>query len=89
LNREIGRVTEDHVALEHISDVSNPYHPLVAINNYLLECVEGSKVAITHDDDWHALLEESEVGIPEDAELIRRLSMEKIRRDGGERNFWF
>jgi hypothetical protein len=69
--------------------------------------VEGSKIAITHDDDWHALLEEvrmiywrgmgccvdtpiqSDCEIPEDAEFIRRLSVEKIRQDGGEFKFKF
>ena len=55
-----------------------PYHPLVSINNYLLESVnpfpkkanlfsnesyddlqvKGSEIAVTHDDDWHALLKE-------------------------------
>ncbi|KAL0059197.1 hypothetical protein AAF712_014091 [Marasmius tenuissimus] len=37
------------------------YHPLVAINDYILESRHDATVAITHDDDWISLLDIEQV----------------------------
>ncbi|KAK7001676.1 ribonuclease III [Favolaschia claudopus] len=49
-----------------------PFHPADAINNYLLENFADVAVAITHDDEWAAVLGEDKT-IPSAPEMIERL----------------
>ncbi|KAJ7780196.1 hypothetical protein DFH07DRAFT_466373 [Mycena maculata] len=61
------------------SDTSNEYgphlyHPADVINNYLLDCVPEAMVAVTHDDEWASVLDVAEDEVPEEYELIRRVS---------------
>ncbi|KAJ7599939.1 hypothetical protein C8J56DRAFT_3537 [Mycena floridula] len=50
-----------------------PFHPSNLINDYLLESTESCNVAITHDEDWCALLRDKDERFPQDTELRRRL----------------
>ncbi|KAK1235314.1 SCF ubiquitin ligase complex subunit cdc4 [Marasmius sp. AFHP31] len=50
------------------------YHPLVAINEYILRTQVDSTVVVTHDDDWIPLLNGGQDGdtLPDDPTLINR-----------------
>ncbi|KAG7089211.1 hypothetical protein E1B28_010913 [Marasmius oreades] len=52
------------------------YHPLKAINDYILRSVADRhdiKVVITHDEDWIALVTDQDTEMPDESTLIRRL----------------
>ncbi|KAL0057526.1 hypothetical protein AAF712_015829 [Marasmius tenuissimus] len=49
------------------------HHPLVAINEYVLQTRADSTVVVSHDDDWISLLSEQDgYALPDDATLIER-----------------
>ncbi|KAL0057084.1 hypothetical protein AAF712_016292 [Marasmius tenuissimus] len=54
---------------------SRIYHPLVAINDYILITRKDANVVVTHDDDWISLLDRELDGedMPNDSVLIARL----------------
>ncbi|KAJ7669002.1 hypothetical protein B0H17DRAFT_216242 [Mycena rosella] len=52
----------------------NMFHPLDIINQYILDSVPDAVVAVTHDDEWTSVLNESDDEFPEDNELIKRIS---------------
>ncbi|KAJ7600053.1 hypothetical protein C8J56DRAFT_4766 [Mycena floridula] len=52
---------------------TEPFHPSNIINNYLLDSIDSCNVAITHDDEWRALLTDQDLSFPDDAELERRV----------------
>ncbi|KAK7053704.1 ribonuclease III [Favolaschia claudopus] len=49
-----------------------PFHPADAINDYLLENFSDVAVAITHDDEWAAVLGEDKI-IPTAPEMVERI----------------
>ncbi|KAG7089220.1 hypothetical protein E1B28_010921 [Marasmius oreades] len=49
------------------------YHPLKAINDYILRSADDIQVAITHDEDCISLLNNKDLEVPDDTTLIRRL----------------
>ncbi|KAI9570849.1 hypothetical protein HD554DRAFT_2312658 [Boletus coccyginus] len=49
----------EHVVIQRIPEVSQAFHPSDIINQYLLKKEPSAKIAITHDDDWIAMLEEN------------------------------
>ncbi|KAK1235315.1 hypothetical protein PQX77_001473 [Marasmius sp. AFHP31] len=53
---------------------SKMYHPLVALNDHILQTRADSTVVITHDDDWISLLDSELDGdmLPDDSTLIAR-----------------
>ncbi|ESK92092.1 hypothetical protein Moror_10264 [Moniliophthora roreri MCA 2997] len=57
---------------------SRAYHPLNAVNEYILHANPDVDVVVTHDDDWIALLNNEDVDMPSDQTLIRRFK-EKYR----------
>ncbi|KAJ8073236.1 hypothetical protein PM082_020106 [Marasmius tenuissimus] len=56
IDESVTNIEED----EYIPD-SKIYHPLVAINDYILKTAEDATVVITHDDDWISLLSDEQV----------------------------
>ncbi|KAL0063011.1 hypothetical protein AAF712_010142 [Marasmius tenuissimus] len=54
---------------------SKMYHPLIAINDHILNTREDVTLVVTHDDDWISLLDNTQdKGImPGDSTLIKRL----------------
>ncbi|KAF9260154.1 hypothetical protein L218DRAFT_1055133, partial [Marasmius fiardii PR-910] len=56
---------------------SELYHPLKAINDYILQSARGQdevEVVITHDEDFFALLTDKDFEMPDEKELLRRLT---------------
>ncbi|KAL0572719.1 SCF ubiquitin ligase complex subunit cdc4 [Marasmius crinis-equi] len=49
-----------------------PYHPLIAINDYILCSSPEAEVVVTHDDDWMVVLMDDDVQMPGDPDLICR-----------------
>ncbi|KAK7030238.1 hypothetical protein VNI00_014255 [Paramarasmius palmivorus] len=49
-----------------------PYHPLISINNDILQNNPRIDVVVTHDDDWIALLTSEDSLMPDDRVLARR-----------------
>ncbi|KAK1223445.1 hypothetical protein PQX77_013684 [Marasmius sp. AFHP31] len=60
-----------HVSIE---DETPLYHPLTVINDYVLASTPNAQVAVTHDEDWMALLTDDDVEVPGDRDLIDRLN---------------
>ncbi|KAF5389029.1 hypothetical protein D9757_005019 [Collybiopsis confluens] len=59
------------------------YHPSNIINDYILNKCSTANVAITHDDDWCSILENSDTEVPNGFELIRRIEAKyRLRVDG-------
>ncbi|KAK1220349.1 hypothetical protein PQX77_016885 [Marasmius sp. AFHP31] len=54
------------------------YHPLVAINEYILETKEDATVVVTHDDDWISLLNIGQDDSLDDSTFISRLLNQMI-----------
>ncbi|KIK62852.1 hypothetical protein GYMLUDRAFT_223412 [Collybiopsis luxurians FD-317 M1] len=52
---------------------SQIYHPSDVINEYILKKCPAAHVAVTHDNDWCTILQDSDTEFPEDLELIRRI----------------
>ncbi|KAE9404218.1 hypothetical protein BT96DRAFT_916987 [Gymnopus androsaceus JB14] len=50
------------------------YHPSDVINRWILSNNDEVDVAITHDDDWASVIQDDEEEMPDDQELIRRIS---------------
>ncbi|KAL0569231.1 SCF ubiquitin ligase complex subunit cdc4 [Marasmius crinis-equi] len=48
------------------------YHPLNAINDYILRSEDSIEVAITHDSDWISLLRDEDIFMPDSSTLIER-----------------
>ncbi|KAK7016386.1 SCF ubiquitin ligase complex subunit cdc4, partial [Paramarasmius palmivorus] len=48
-------------------------HPLMAVNEALLEACEDLEVAATHDDDWIGIIDEQEPKMPDTQTLIKKL----------------
>ncbi|KAK1222586.1 SCF ubiquitin ligase complex subunit cdc4 [Marasmius sp. AFHP31] len=70
--------SKDSVTTQESDDFapeSGMYHPLVAINDYILHTRTEATVVVTHDDDWISLLdnEKDDGQMPDDLTLIRRL----------------
>jgi len=75
--------------LESFPKLSEPYHPLDAINRHLLHTVSAfgrvvraqfnilqnseAKVAITHDDAWCSVITVDDRRVPDGTELLRRI----------------
>ncbi|KAJ6595617.1 hypothetical protein DFH09DRAFT_1135118 [Mycena vulgaris] len=57
---------------EYFPGASKPYHPADAINNYLLDS-SCATTAVTHDDEWGALLHQDDEDVPPESELVQRL----------------
>ncbi|KAF5361356.1 hypothetical protein D9757_011365 [Collybiopsis confluens] len=53
------------------------YHPSSTMNKWVLKMHQDIDIAITHDDDWTDLIDEKDGEIPDDKELIQRLSSRK------------
>ncbi|KAK7030244.1 hypothetical protein VNI00_014261 [Paramarasmius palmivorus] len=51
---------------------SQPYHPLISINNDILQNNPKIDVVVTHDDDWISLLAAKDTVMPDDQTLTRR-----------------
>ncbi|KAJ3996498.1 hypothetical protein F5050DRAFT_1818497 [Lentinula boryana] len=70
----------DSVANEHKikSVLSKVYHPSDAINNWLLQSNDTVDIAMTHDDDWAALIRDDDKEMPDDQELIRRVHLSPL-----------
>ncbi|KAK7024378.1 hypothetical protein VNI00_016319 [Paramarasmius palmivorus] len=51
---------------------SQPYHPLISINNDILQNNPEIDVVVTHDDDWISLLTDRDTAMPDDQTLTRR-----------------
>ncbi|KAG6376871.1 hypothetical protein JVT61DRAFT_897 [Boletus reticuloceps] len=69
---------EEDIAIQHIPQVSKPFHPCDIINQYLLRSHPSVAVAITHDTQWTALLER-ELLKPE--EIVQEDRLEALVRD--------
>ncbi|KAJ8079805.1 SCF ubiquitin ligase complex subunit cdc4 [Marasmius tenuissimus] len=70
--------SKDSVTTQESDDFvleSRIYHPLVAINDYILHTRAEATVVVTHDDEWASLLnnEEDDSQMPDDLTLITRL----------------
>ncbi|KAF9260150.1 hypothetical protein L218DRAFT_1003071 [Marasmius fiardii PR-910] len=67
--------TSSDTSLEQddIIPVSEIYHPLKVINDYILQSTSGVRVVITHDQDWIKLLNNEDLDMPDDKALIQRL----------------
>ncbi|KAJ7795634.1 hypothetical protein B0H14DRAFT_3888121 [Mycena olivaceomarginata] len=50
------------------------YHPASAINEYLLNSFPAVDVAVTHDDEWVSVLNKNDEALPDDFELLKRIS---------------
>ncbi|KAK7040126.1 hypothetical protein VNI00_009932 [Paramarasmius palmivorus] len=48
------------------------YHPLNAINNFILTNYPKVNVVVTHDDDWMALLSDKDLAMPDDRIMEQR-----------------
>ncbi|KAK7040350.1 hypothetical protein VNI00_009820 [Paramarasmius palmivorus] len=48
-------------------------HPLMAVNEALLEACEDAEIAVTHDDDWITVLDEQDSYMPDNQTLIERV----------------
>uniref|UniRef100_A0A0W0FX36 Uncharacterized protein n=1 Tax=Moniliophthora roreri TaxID=221103 RepID=A0A0W0FX36_MONRR len=51
---------------------SKPYHPLIVINDHILQSKHEVNVVVTHDNVWIALLSDEDTDMPDDQTLIRR-----------------
>ncbi|KAK7020748.1 hypothetical protein VNI00_017603 [Paramarasmius palmivorus] len=51
---------------------SQPYHPLISINNNILQNNSEIDVVVTHDNDWIPLLTARDTAMPDDQTLTRR-----------------
>ncbi|KAK7030239.1 hypothetical protein VNI00_014256 [Paramarasmius palmivorus] len=51
---------------------SQPYHPLISINNDILQNNPEIDVVVTHDNDWISLLTATDTAMPDDQILMRR-----------------
>ncbi|KAE9404779.1 hypothetical protein BT96DRAFT_406061 [Gymnopus androsaceus JB14] len=61
------------------------YSPSNIINDYMLEKCQKANVAITHDDDWGSILNESDIEFPGHTELINRIQQNySICGDGSD-----
>ncbi|KIM73789.1 hypothetical protein PILCRDRAFT_92868, partial [Piloderma croceum F 1598] len=63
---------EDEVFIEEVAEMSERLHPGDVINEYLLKYPDAS-VAVTHDDDWRAVIENVDKLFPDDEELLFRV----------------
>ncbi|KAJ7194065.1 hypothetical protein GGX14DRAFT_576722 [Mycena pura] len=61
-------VTED----KNLSEQSNS-HPSNVINQHILDSDPTAMVAVTHDEEWTAVLEETDLQVPDREDLIRRI----------------
>ncbi|KAF7354054.1 Cell division control protein [Mycena venus] len=61
-------------SVEYFPQGPKAYHPGYTINEYLLSACSTANVAVAHDDEWMALLNENDEEFPDDCELIRRIS---------------
>ncbi|KAJ7618629.1 hypothetical protein FB45DRAFT_169813 [Roridomyces roridus] len=64
---------DDEGSVEYFPDIAPPYHPSNVINEHLLDWFPMIDVAITHDDEWAAVLNEDDTEMPNDSELIERI----------------
>ncbi|KAF7373868.1 WD40-containing domain protein [Mycena sanguinolenta] len=58
---------------EYFAGVSKLYHPLSAVNEYLLDSAPDATVAVTHDDEWMSMMTEDDQVVPDASELIQRI----------------
>ncbi|KAF7362530.1 Cell division control protein [Mycena venus] len=58
---------------EYFPENPKTYHPGYTINEYLLRTCPTANVTVTHDDEWMAVLKESDEEFPSDCELIARI----------------
>ncbi|KAF9255594.1 hypothetical protein L218DRAFT_937495 [Marasmius fiardii PR-910] len=58
---------------EDIIPPSELYHPLKAINDYILQSLNHIHLVVTHDEDWISLLNSEDVEMPNDTILLERL----------------
>ncbi|KAI9456083.1 hypothetical protein HD554DRAFT_220011 [Boletus coccyginus] len=65
----------EHVVVQRIPEASQAFHPSDIINHYLLKKEPSAKIAITHDDDWIAMLEES---LLQPEELVQESRLETL-----------
>ncbi|KAF5388699.1 hypothetical protein D9757_004824 [Collybiopsis confluens] len=71
----------ENVEVEYIPGYPPPYHPCDTVNAFMLELLSatpgtvgsGPSFAISHDDDWRAVWDESNPKLPSEEELIRRI----------------
>lgn len=64
---------EDDVFIEELAELSEHRHPLDVINEFLLKEFSEARAAVTHDDDWCALIEDADEQFPNDEELLMRV----------------
>ncbi|KAJ3986395.1 hypothetical protein F5890DRAFT_1504313 [Lentinula detonsa] len=75
------KMEQEKVKVEHVPSHTAVYHPCDTINNFMLELLSatpgrvgsGPSFAISHDDDWRSVWDESNSKLPMEQELIRRI----------------
>ncbi|KAJ7618627.1 hypothetical protein FB45DRAFT_169771 [Roridomyces roridus] len=68
--------SDDEGSVEYFPDIVPAYHPSNVINEHLLDRFPMIDVAITHDDEWAAVLNEHDTEMPNESELIERIEHE-------------
>ncbi|KAJ7708952.1 hypothetical protein B0H17DRAFT_1031325 [Mycena rosella] len=66
-----GSPSDDEQSLDY---VPNLYHPSGVVNEYLLDCAPDAMIAVTHDDEWASVINETDEEIPENHRLLSRIS---------------
>ncbi|KAJ7359237.1 hypothetical protein DFH08DRAFT_1074769 [Mycena albidolilacea] len=73
--------------VEYFPHSTKSYHPGCAINEYMLSSTVDAMVAVTHDEEWMSLLNEDDEELPQDCELVRRISY-KYNIEGAADGVW-
>ncbi|KIK60349.1 hypothetical protein GYMLUDRAFT_200447 [Collybiopsis luxurians FD-317 M1] len=71
----------ENMKVDYVPGHAAPYHPCDTINAFMLELLSatpgtvgsGPSFAISHDDDWRSIWDESNPKLPSEEELIRRI----------------
>ncbi|KAJ7892753.1 hypothetical protein B0H14DRAFT_956529 [Mycena olivaceomarginata] len=82
-----GGTSDKEELVEYFPQSTKSYHPGCAINEYLLSSTADAMVAVTHDEEWMSLLNEDDEEIPQDCELVRRISY-KYNIEGTADGVW-
>jgi len=78
------------VIVDDIQGVSEPFHPSIIINKFLLDKVSDAQVAATHDDEWISVAHESGTSVLTDDELCRLIDekYDAVASSDGQCAFW-
>ncbi|KAJ7773939.1 hypothetical protein B0H16DRAFT_115002 [Mycena metata] len=64
------------------------YHPSDIINKYKFDADPSAMVAVTHDDEWTSVLGEADIKLPDDEDLIARISKKFKTSNSGSTGSW-